>query len=455
MHTKTHSSYSAGIYALFFIIVVFFGIGIVKLFTLRFEVGDIYPAYSSLRSDPLGTKALYKSLESLENIHVDRNYRSIHQFDTGDACCLFVLGAKNDDLSYIKRDTIEKYELFLTNGGRMVFSFLPVQPQSPEENRTKEEAEVKSDEQIEENDCPENDSTDNSESEGDDAIKSRDKDPYISLADHWGVAFEYLESFNNDETKAPSSIEKKGLSQNKPVPPWHTALYFTFPDTNEPGNIKPNNNKPENNVIENSWRVIYSAHGHPVIIERDFGKGTIVFSSDSYIFSNEALLKNRHSDLLSWFIGNHSYIIFDESHLGIKENIGVAGLIRKYNLYWLIFGGLIFSALFIWKNSSHFIPPTKDDSDIQTIKYASTRDYAAGLTSLLRRNIGPKEILNVCYAQWKKSSAYSRRVLQGQTDKMATIKKIAEPSHEKLPKQQETVQSYQAISKILSKRKIT
>ena len=35
-----------------------FVFGLVRLFELRFEVGDVYPAYSSLRSDPLGAMAL-------------------------------------------------------------------------------------------------------------------------------------------------------------------------------------------------------------------------------------------------------------------------------------------------------------------------------------------------------------------------------------------------------------
>ena len=40
------------------------------LFQLRFEQGDIYPAYSSLRADPLGTKVFYESLETLPGLSV-------------------------------------------------------------------------------------------------------------------------------------------------------------------------------------------------------------------------------------------------------------------------------------------------------------------------------------------------------------------------------------------------
>ena len=36
--------------------------GVWHLLVLRFETGDVYPAYSTLRTDPLGTKVLYDAL---------------------------------------------------------------------------------------------------------------------------------------------------------------------------------------------------------------------------------------------------------------------------------------------------------------------------------------------------------------------------------------------------------
>ena len=39
-----------------------FVLGVIYLFLLRFEAGDVYPPYSSLRADPLGTMAWYESL---------------------------------------------------------------------------------------------------------------------------------------------------------------------------------------------------------------------------------------------------------------------------------------------------------------------------------------------------------------------------------------------------------
>jgi hypothetical protein len=39
-----------------------------ELFELRFERGDVYPAYSSLRADPLGAMAFYESLEKIPGL---------------------------------------------------------------------------------------------------------------------------------------------------------------------------------------------------------------------------------------------------------------------------------------------------------------------------------------------------------------------------------------------------
>ena len=53
-----------------------FAFGLVQLFQLRFEVGDVYPPYSSLRSDPLGAMAFYESLEKLPGVSVRRDFNA-------------------------------------------------------------------------------------------------------------------------------------------------------------------------------------------------------------------------------------------------------------------------------------------------------------------------------------------------------------------------------------------
>lgn len=55
--------------------------GLAHLFALRFERGDIYPEYSSLRADPPGAKALYESLDQF--LSVRRNYQPLTRLDEG------------------------------------------------------------------------------------------------------------------------------------------------------------------------------------------------------------------------------------------------------------------------------------------------------------------------------------------------------------------------------------
>ena len=50
---------------LLLLVVSGFTFGLIHLFNLRFESGDNYPPYSSLRAAPLGSKALYESLDQL------------------------------------------------------------------------------------------------------------------------------------------------------------------------------------------------------------------------------------------------------------------------------------------------------------------------------------------------------------------------------------------------------
>jgi len=36
--------------------------GMLNLFGVQFSIGDVYPEYSSLRSDPVGSRLLFESL---------------------------------------------------------------------------------------------------------------------------------------------------------------------------------------------------------------------------------------------------------------------------------------------------------------------------------------------------------------------------------------------------------
>ena len=60
-------------------------LGLIRLFKLRFEAGDVYPAYSSLRSDPLGTMAFYESLGKVPGIFGTPRFQRRESFAGGAA----------------------------------------------------------------------------------------------------------------------------------------------------------------------------------------------------------------------------------------------------------------------------------------------------------------------------------------------------------------------------------
>ena len=88
------------------------------------ETGEVYPAYSSLRSDPLGAKALYESLAALPGIEVERLYKQRTVLESRDA--MVVLGVEPVAWSAVRERTLEEYEKLVANGGRLVVAFLPV-----------------------------------------------------------------------------------------------------------------------------------------------------------------------------------------------------------------------------------------------------------------------------------------------------------------------------------------
>ena len=155
--------------------------------------------------------------------------------------------------------------------------------------------------------------------------------------------------------------------------------------------------------------MIYARGTNAVVIERKFGKGSVVIASDSFFVSNEAMLKDRHADLLAWLVGANRTVVFDEAHLGMSESPGVAALMRKYRLHGLAAGLLLLAGLFIWKNSTSLMPPHADG---RSEDFVAGKDAASGFVNLLRRNIPPRDVFATCFAEWKKTAAPSGKIFQ-------------------------------------------
>ena len=405
-----------------FILAVFL-IGTARLFELRFKSGDVYPPYSSLRADPLGSKAYFEGLASIGSLTASRNFRSISRLGSGRDTTFFLLGTHAHDLKSVPENYFKAITHFVASGGRLAISFFPVKKQKRSAGKKNHE-QKKQDAEKAETDKHASKTGCNNQTESD---LKKPQDRFSSLIDYWGVNFNYRSK--PWESKQAARAAEAYADELPEFISSHTALSF--------------------DELRDAWKPVYSRDGLPVLIERRFGSGTVVFVADSYLFSNEALLKDRHPGLLTWLVGGNRSVVFDESHFGIQESAGVAGLARKYRLQWFFFGLVIVSGLFVWKNSAVFVPPSDDDSRTEGRDVASERDYTAGLVSLLRRNISSRDILGVCFREWEKSSAADRKF----SDEMIKqVKAVIDTESQPTSHKADPVKGYQAICEILSER---
>src|SRR5262245_46750831 len=93
-----------------------------QLLLIRFSAGDVYPPYSSLRADPMGTKELYESLEVCCGLRVSRNYEPFEMISKRTDATILLPGAyPPDDL--LPESFVKDIESFLNGSGRMVVTY--------------------------------------------------------------------------------------------------------------------------------------------------------------------------------------------------------------------------------------------------------------------------------------------------------------------------------------------
>jgi hypothetical protein len=393
------------------LLLVSFVVGIGHLFVLRFQTGDIYPAYSSLRSDPLGTRVFYESLENLDDINIRRNHYFLHSlnFDTGTT--FFYVGIPAEGYDMVSAELIKVFDRLTQAGGRLVLTFLP-----PDKNDIESNPEGKSELPAAENVASEKEEKDNS---------------LVSIRNHWGIGFEFNDDLPIEGGEHPALNAVTIRQGFPPLISCHTNFYFSH--------------------LDPDWQVHYSSDGKPVIVERRFGKGTIVLCADSYFISNEAMRSERYPRLLVWLMGGNSKIIFDETHFGIHKQPSVATLLRGYRFHGVLLVLAVMALVYVWKNAPFFVPPGRDDL-LSGPGVVSEKDYPQGLIAMLRRNIPGGEILQVCCREWQRAFKKDRRIHPGAYERVKEI--IRSPSFSS-KKGLDAVKGYRQVCKeILKDKKI-
>ena len=107
------------------LMVLVFAFGVGHLLVLRFESGDVYPPYSSLRSDPLGTRVLFEGLNNLPGVNADRNYRQLARVNFKPNTTLLYIGIPGTDFDYVPRKSSAAIDRLTAGGGRLVLTFFP------------------------------------------------------------------------------------------------------------------------------------------------------------------------------------------------------------------------------------------------------------------------------------------------------------------------------------------
>lgn len=412
-----------------FLAVIFAG-GLARLFALRYESGDIYPLYSSLRADPLGTKALAEALDALPEVEVRRNFKALPKLRPGRPVTLIYTGVPHQ--AVWTEPELAAFDNLVATGSRAVFTFHPVEtpPTKIEEERSGTKARVEKKEQLK-RERPAKEKRDSKtekkaktekpkEKPAADRAEHDEKDfvDFATVAKRWGFEFAFLPEDKKAFHREASLVEPGG--QLEPDISWHSALYFR--------DLKP------------QWKVLYMCGTMPVVMERRFGDGSIVLVADSYVVSNEALSKERHPRFLARLFRGPALVIFDEESHGLRENPGIASLVGKYRLYGVVGGLFLLALLFVWKNAVRFIPahqPQFAEGDV-----VAGKESGEGFVNLLRRSIRPARIFETCWNEGRKALAHRPREL-------AAVEQIWADEQSRPARDRDPVATYRAISRVL------
>ena len=419
-----------------------FIVGVIYLLLLRFGHGDVYPAYSSLRRDPLGSRAFHDSLARLPYRDVHRNYLPFERMPIIKGAAVFYLGARPLYGDLIHKDVLKKFERITDSGGRLVLAFYP-------ENRSDQrasgdstckpdnssDAEPEKSRQVNESEnkgqAPDGIAGDK---QGDQQDRSSDRisdDQFVSIRDHWGLSFKLMEHPDSDknapflgEAITDADFLPKAIS-------WHSRMYFKDPEA--------------------SWKVLYTVDNRPVVVERQFGNGSMLFLADTYLFSNEALRTERYPQILAYAAGPNSTIIFDESHFGVTRQQGIVDLVRLYRFHWFFLVVILMAALYVWKNAVKFIPPIHGSGKIDDRGNSTERNYTHGLIGMLRRYIPKNKILQVCLQEYIETDRFGIGIPREKTDR---IRAMADTLSKKDREKKNPVRVYQSICRMLKRKSL-
>lgn len=377
---------------------VFLVAGFVGILERRFDQGELYPHYASYRSDPLGTSVLYESLADISSLSVERNLIHLNGIGglDGDAV-LLLLGFPRDELDELRAPENSPVMAAVKEGGRLVIAINPQQvPASFRRERDREEQDwFERRRRLQEEHNRRRGERRSEEGEGSEKLEERLKEETRRLDEETDAAlgrkFTEVAGF---ETEAPSFTRPEGGWEVKAGPDLADGIFDELPDWFSQYRLTTDEDA--------GWRTILEVEGRPVVIERDFGEGTIVVASDSYFLSNESLHLGAQPGFLVWLLGGKTRVIFDETTHGTVETGGAMKLMRRYRVHGIFFGLIVFFVLWAWRGAVPLVPGSEDmDRALVDGGTVMGEDSGSGLVRLLRRSVPASELIARCVEVWR------------------------------------------------------
>lgn len=150
-----------------------------------------------------------------------------------------------------------------------------------------------------------------------------------------------------------------------------------------------------------TWTVLSTGR----VIERAFGKGSLVMVANADTFSNQTLAQQRSPALLAQIVGPANRVIFEESHFGIRDDPGVMVLVRRYGLLGLLVALIVLALLFVWQAAFPLVPLPAEGA--RELEVHGDRTAQSGLAQLLRRGIPPAGLMQVCLREWERITRFT------------------------------------------------
>ncbi len=407
--------------------------GFYTVLSARFDIGEGYPNYSTLRADPLGARAMYEALGRIPHVASVRSFERIEKLEgkSGKTLILLNVGSKtfNEYGDELNGKLIARWA---SNGGRVVIAIDPQVKQSHFQRLIEESAREVDDEQKAKDDSKKTGDGSPKKDADSKVKKKRKKDraddkssrkvEEISLAEALQVTLKEREFTLTDKGGA-----RLTLAHDVPLSPQEIPLWFSnvsLDDNPEPSKTKAPSDtlekpaeekpKPENTpAVKSPWHTIAHRGNRAMIMERKLGAGSVVICTDSFFASNEALWNDPKSKFISWLVGDARRVIFDETHLGssIGDEDSLMTLARRYGMHGLFIGGLLLFALYVWRNSASLVPPDESrDLGHWRADAIAGMSAASGLEGMLWRGIPRKQILRRCFETWDGTSAAASAV---------------------------------------------